>query len=284
MILVTGASGTVGRSTVAALQKRGAAFRVGARSIDKARAAGYAAVEFDWEQAATYERALEGVERAFLLPPINDKQVEQARAFVDAARRAGVKHLVKLSVAGARIEPGFRLGRQHGEGEKYIEASGLSWCFLRPNFFMQNFVNYYGVDLSRAESTVYLPHGTARTSWVDARDVGEVAAAALTGSGHEGKAYELTGPEALSDAEVAQLFSKASGRKVAYVDVPEQAAREAMAKMGMPGWLVDAYLELHALIRSGHAAGLGDGVEKALQRKPRSFAQYVDDVVKGKAA
>jgi uncharacterized protein YbjT (DUF2867 family) len=284
MILVTGASGTIGRSTIAALRQRSAPFKVGARALAKAKGLGFDAVEFDWDNPGTYEPALRGADHAFLLPPISDKQVEQGKAFVAAAKRAGVKHLVKLSVIGARFEPGIFLGRQHGEVEKVIEASGLGFTHLRPTFFMQNFVNYYGVDLSKAESTVYLPHGTGKASWVDARDVGEVAAVALTSTGHEGKAYDLTGGEALSDAEVTALFSKATGKKIAYVDVPEAAAREAMTKMQAPGWLIDGFMELHGLIKNGYSSAVADGVSKVTGKKPRTFAQYVDDVTNGRAS
>jgi uncharacterized protein YbjT (DUF2867 family) len=283
MIFVTGSSGTIARASALALKQRGAKLRVGTRSIEKAKGLGADAVEFDWEKPNTFEPALRGVERALLLPPVGNKQVEQAKAFVDAAKRSGVKHIVKISVIGARLEPGIFLGRQHADSEKYIEASGLAWTHLRPTFFMQNFTNHYGVDLAKPESTVYAPHGTGKTSWVDARDVGEVAAATLAGAGHEGKAYDLTGPEALSDAEVAALFAKATGKKIAYVDVTEEAARESLTKAGVPGWLIEGFTELNALIKNGYAAAIADGVDIVLGRKPRSFAQYVADVAKGEA-
>ena len=167
---------------------------------------------------------------------------------------------------------------QHGSVEKLIEESGLGWTHLRPTFFMQNFVNYYGVDLSKPESTFYLPHGDSKTSWVDAKDVGEAAAVALTSAGHEGKAYDLTGPEALSDAEVAALFAKATGKQIHYVAVPDAAAREAMISMGSPGWLVDGFMELHGIIKAGYAADVATGVDLVLGRKPRSFAEYLAEL------
>ena len=283
MILVTGASGTISHSTLQSLRARGVSVRVGSRSLEKAKAFGVEVVEFDWAKPTTYEPALRGVERAFLLPPVSDQQVEQGQRFVDAAKRSGVKHIVKLSVIGSRIEPGIFLSRQHADVEKAIEASGLGFTHLRPTFFMQNFVNYYGVDLTKAESAVYLPHGAGKTSWVDGRDVGEAAAVALTSPGHEGKAYDLTGPEALSDAEVTALFSKATGKTITYFDVPESAAREAMAGMHTPSWLIDGFMELHGIIKNGYAAAVASDLEKVLGHTPRTFARYLDDVVKGVA-
>jgi uncharacterized protein YbjT (DUF2867 family) len=283
MILVTGASGTVGRATVEALRKKGASFKVGLRSPEKAKSLGAEGVAFDFANPATFEPAMRGADHVFLLPPISDKQVEEAKALVDAAKRAGVKHVVKLSVVGARMEPGIAFGRQHGEGEKVIEASGLGWTHLRPTFFMQNWVNYYGVDPSKPESTAYIPIGTGKASWIDARDIGDVAAAVLSDPGHEGKAYDLTGPEALSGAECAALLSRATGKKISFVDVPESAAREAIAKSGAPGWMVDGMLELFGIIKAGYSEGVADGVEKVLGRKGRTFEQFAADVAKGNA-
>lgn len=283
MILVTGASGTVGRATVEALKKRGAGFKVGLRSPEKAKGLGADAVVFDFANPATFEPAMRGADHVFLLPPLGDRQAEEAKALVDAAKRAGVKHVVKLSVIGARLEPGIFFGRQHGEGEKVIEASGLGFTHLRPTFFMQNWLNYYGVDPSKPESTAYLPIGTGKAAWVDARDLGEVAAAVLTDPGHEGKAYDLTGPAALSGAECAATLSRATGKKIAFVDVPESAARDAIAKSGAPGWMVDGMLELFGIIKAGYAESVADGVEKVLGRKPRTFEAFAADLAKGSA-
>ncbi|MBN1208795.1 MAG: SDR family oxidoreductase [Myxococcaceae bacterium] len=277
MIFVTGATGTIGSSTVKALKAKGARFKVGARSPDKARALGVEAVAFDWEKPETFGPALQGVEKVFLLTPIAEKQAEYAQALVDAAKKAGVKHIVKLSVMGVDAEPGIALGRQHRAAEKAIKDSGIAWTMLRPTFFMENFVNYYGAD-PKKDATVYLAHGTGKACWVDGRDVGEVAAEVLTGKGHEGKAYDLTGPEALGDDEVVAILGEALGRKYTYVAVPEEAARKALADMGAPQWMVDGYAELDMLIRNNWVATPANGVKEVLGRPARSFKEYAKEL------
>jgi uncharacterized protein YbjT (DUF2867 family) len=280
MILVTGATGTIGSATLKGLKAKGARFKVAARSPDKLKGQGVEAVSFDWDKPETYGPALQGVEKVFLLTPISDKQVQYAQMLVDAAKNAGVKHMVKLSVMGVEAEPGISFGRLHRGAEKAIQGSGLAWTMLRPTFFMDNFVNYYGVD-PKKDSTVYLPHGQGKAVWVDGRDVGEVAAAVLAGTGHEGKAYDLTGPEALGAAEALAILGEALGHKYTYVDVPEEAARKAMQDMQMPDWIVQGFLELHMIIRSGWSATPAQGVKEVLGRPPRSFKEYAKDLAAG---
>ena len=280
MILVTGATGTIGSSTVKALKARGARFKVGVRSPEKAKELGVETVPFDWDKPETFGPALEGVEKLFLLTPISDKQDQHAKGLVEAAKKAGVKHIVKLSVMGADAEPGIFFGRIHRAAEQAIQASGIAWTMLRPTFFAENFINYYGAD-PKKDSTVYLPHGQAKTVWVDGRDVGEVAAAVLTTPGHEGKVYDLTGPEALSDQEVLDLFSQAFGHQYTYVDVPEAAANKAMSDMQMPKWMVDGMMELHYVIKQGWSATPANGVKEVLGRPPRSVKEFAADLAAG---
>jgi uncharacterized protein YbjT (DUF2867 family) len=276
MILVTGASGTVGSATVAALKAKGVDFRVGSRSPEKAKALGAPAVELDWDRPETLARAVAGVEKAFLLTPISDQLESLTRAFVDAAKQAGVRHVVKLSAMGAGPES-IALGRQHGAGEEVIQSSGLDWTMVQPTSFAQNFLNYYGVDPEK-DSTVYLPLGEGKASWVDARDVGEVAAAVLTDDGHQGKTYVLTGPEAVGAAEALAMLGEALGHTYTYVDVPEDAARKAMAESGVPAWLVTAYSELNSVIKNGYASGVAPGVKQVLDRDGRTFAEFARDL------
>ena len=116
--------------------------------------------------------------------------------------------------------------------------------------------------------------------WIDARDIGAVAAEVLTGRGHEGKAYTLTGPEALTVYQVAEILTEAVGKKVTYVDVPEEAARKGMEQAGMPDWAVDALLELHGICKMGLAAGLTPAVEQITGGKPTPFRKFAIDFAK----
>jgi uncharacterized protein YbjT (DUF2867 family) len=273
MILLTGATGTIGQATMVALRAANAAFKVAARNPAQLHALGVPSVAFDWDQLGSYLPALHGVDRLFLLTPNSERQVGYILQAVAAAKRAGVRHIVRVSVMGADAEPGIVLGRQHIAAEREIRASGIGWTILRPTFFMDNFIRYYGVDPHK-DSQVYLPNGDGKAAWVDPADVGEVAARALCTDRHAGSVIDLTGPELLSTAEALSVLGAVLGHRYTYVDVPGQAAREAMEKTGMPAWLVDAFLELNALIRHGHAATLASGVEQVLGRPPRSMREW----------
>ncbi len=171
---------------------------------------------------------------------------------VEAAQAAGVRHIVKLSVTGA-AEESYSLAKVHRPVEKAIELSGLAWTFLRPNSFMQNAVTYMGATI-KAESTFYSASDQARISHVDVRDVAAVAVQALTESNHEGKAYTLTGPEALSYDELASELSKVLGRPISHVSLPPSDLKQGMLAKGMPAELADRMLDLERYFREDRRA------------------------------
>lgn len=277
MILVTGGTGTIGKATVAALQAAGQRFKVAARSPQQVKMRGIETVTLDWSQLDTYLPALRGIDKLLLLTPNSERQVGYVVQAIAAARRAGVKHIVRLSVIGADAEPGVIFSRLHFAAEKELHLSGIARTSLRSTFFMQNFINYYGVNPDK-DAEIYLPHGRGKAAWVDARDVGEAAAKVLSGEGFEGKRFDLTGPEALTTDEVLATLAEVFGHKYNYVDVPPDAARKATEEMKMPLWLVDAFMELHTLIRNGQVAALSHGVQAILGREPRSLRQWATDL------
>src|SRR6266403_3076541 len=194
-VLVTGATGTIGRDVAKILSENAVPIRAGVRDQAKARkqfGADIALATFDFEDAASFPGALKGVEKVFLLPPLMPNQLEVANAFVDAAKRAGVRHIVKLSVIGLDTES-FTFGKWHASGERHIRESGLAFTFLRPNSFMQNFINHF----PPRDGVIYLPWGNGTASFVDTRNIANVATDVLTSDGHEEKIYTLTGPAAL---------------------------------------------------------------------------------------
>ena len=276
MILVTGAMGTVGRATVAALQARNAVFKVGVRAPSDAKALGADGVAFDWTDPRTFGPALMGVERLFVLTPVSELSTSWMVQLTAAAHRAAVTHVVRLSASGADEEPGTIFGRMHLGAEKVVRSSGLAWTILRPTLFMQNFLMRYGVD-PRRDRQVALPHGTGKAAWIDAHDVGEVAATVLSSTGHAGKVYELSGPEALTTAECLGLLGRALRHHYEYLDVPEVDALKAL-EARYPPWLADAYLETHARVKRSLSAGVAWGVQTVLGRGARSFAEYARDV------
>ena len=271
MILVTGASGTVGSEVVKALGGRSAGVRAGYRTRPQSVPAGVESVKLDYERPETIRPALQGVDTLFLL----SNTVDPERKVVDEAKRAGVKRIVKLSVIGA-AEEGFTFARWHRAVEKYIEASGLGWTFLRPNGFMQNVVTYMG-ETMRSQSAIYSPAGNAAASHVDARDVGAVGARVLTDKGHEGKAYELTGPAALTYGQIAEILSRVLGRTIGYVPISPEQYRQAAVAAGTPEGYANALVDLNRYYLEGKASVVTPAVRQLTGRDPIPFEQFARD-------
>jgi uncharacterized protein YbjT (DUF2867 family) len=275
MILVTGAGGTVGSEVVRQLQAAGAKFRAAFHSgakAEAARAKGVDAVVIDYNRPETLNAALQGVDKLFLL---SGGAPDQEINAVEAAKGAGVKHIVKLSVIGAD-EEAFSFAKLHRTAEKAIENSGLAWTFLRPNGFMQNLVTYSGGTI-RAQGAFYSSVGDARISHVDVRDIAAVAVKALTEPGHEGSAYTLTGPEALTYDEIAEMIAKASGRGVNYVNLSDADLKQGLLGAGMPEPYADAYLDLMRHYRTGAPAKVTDDVRRVTGSDARTFEDYARD-------
>jgi len=269
-VLVTTPSGKVGQELVKILTQRGVAARLGAHSPEKTRAAfpGLEVVPLDHTRQETHAAAVAGVDAVYLASP-GDFPSAPEKALVDAARKAGVKKLVKLAAIG--VEHSDNPLRQV---EEHVRASGIPFTFLHPNWFMQNFTTSGAAGIKAG--TLAEPAADARTSFIDARDIAAVAAEALTKPGHDGQTYTLTGPEALSRAEVAAAIGKELGRTVTYVPVTDEQFRAAVK-----GFLTPSYTELlshlYAVVRDGHTAVTTDTVQRVLGRAPTSLARFVKD-------
>ena len=276
MILVTGASGRTGSGLVEELAGMGAPVRALVRSPERAAPLQRPGVEVavgDFAEPETLNRALDGVERVFLLSSVDLRQVELQDAMADAAARAGVRHVVKMSALGAAEDSPVALLRWHRETERRIEDSGVGWTHLRPNSFMQNLV-HIGPLIAR-DGILPAPLGEGAVSLVDVRDVSAVAAGVLTGEGHEGRAYDVTGPEALTYAEVAARIGAASGREVRYVETTLEQSRAGMVAAGMPEWFADSMAALNATFREGAGARVSGVVREVTGREARSFDSFV---------
>lgn len=275
MILVTGATGNVGAETVKALIALGDLPRVLARDPAKAAALLGDDVEIargDFADAGSLEAACEDVDVALLLSsPTPDTVADQTR-FIDAAKKAGVSRIVKLSAVGAYPGVGYRFGDWHGQVERYLEQSGLGWTHLRPSFFLQNLI---GSAASIKAGGLYMPAGDGRAPYVDVRDIAAVAAHALSEDGHEGRVYDVTGPAAVSYADIAAAFAKVLGRPVVYVDVPPEAAKQAMVDAGLAAWMADAINELNLAMKQWRFAGVTDVVRQVGLKDPVSIEQFV---------
>jgi uncharacterized protein YbjT (DUF2867 family) len=281
MILITGATGTIGRELVDLASASGMHIRAMARQPQQAATRIHArgresAIEWvhgDLSAPETLPRALDGVERAFLLSPADPRQAELEEGFIAAASAAGVGHVIKISARGAALDASFPGGRLHARIERALERSGLAFTHLRPHLFMQNLLR--SAAAIRDQGKIFAPMADARISLIDARDVAAVAAVVLReGSRHAGKCYELTGPEALSFADIAAHLGTAAGRPVMYVDVPSEDARKAMLQRGMPEWLVDNVLALHACFRTGQWSAVEPAVREVTGSPARSFLEF----------
>ena len=277
MILVTGATGTNGREILKALAAARVPAKAMVRSADDASdlPPGMVPIEGDFDDEASLARALAGIERAFLLTPSTEHAEEQQKRYVAAAVNAGVRHIVKLSQFAAASDSPVRFLRYHAAVEEVIKASGLDWTFLRPNLFVQGLLQFAGMIRDKQMFTA--PIGDARVSVVDVRDNAAVAAAALTQEGHAGRTYTLTGPEALSHAEMAERLSAATGCAIRFVDASDDDLRHAMAGVGMPEWQIEGLIEDCAHYARGEASVIEQGVRQATGRPARDFGGFARD-------
>jgi uncharacterized protein YbjT (DUF2867 family) len=278
MMCVTGASGTLSSEVIRQLERQGKPFRgayFSERAAEIARTRGIEAVTIDYNHPATLRAAFQGCDAVFLLGPNALNQTELELNAVDAARAAGVRHVVKQSVMGA-AEEAYSLATIHRPIEKAIERSGMAWTFLRPNSFMQNTVTFMAPTI-RAEGAFYSASGQARIGHIDLRDIAAVAVAALTTEGHEEQIYTLSGPEALTYDEVADELSKALGRVIRHVSLPAADLKAGMLAEGMPESIADRMLDLERYFREERARTITDDVKRVIGREPKRFADYVRD-------
>ncbi|MBC7911568.1 MAG: SDR family oxidoreductase [Pyrinomonadaceae bacterium] len=279
-ILVTGATGTIGSFLVDRLAALGAQMEVLVRSRQQAEtfaARGIASFIGDFAHKETLAPALVGVGKLFLLSAANPQQVEWQGNMIEAARRAGVPHIIKLSASCAGPFPHLPIKRWHYETEEQLKESGVPYTFLRPNCFMQNSLHW--ARTIREKGLFYLPVGDARVSQVDARDIAAVAAAVLTGSGHESQTYEITGSEAITFEEVAEHLSAALGKKVRYARTTFDESRQHMLEYGMEEWLAAAVTQTYHLMSEGGSQHVTDNVSQLTGNDPITFAQFARDHV-----
>lgn len=275
MILVTGASGNVGREVLRQALAVGLKIRATFQSAEVAAKApaGLEGVIMDYSKPETIRPALHGIEKIFLVGPPTQDLPKLEAAFIHEVRATGQKHIVKLSALGGR-ESTFPRG--HRDSEQNIEASGLPYTFLRSNGFMQNLVNYDSGTI-RSQNAFYGCQGNGAVSMVDIRDIAAVAVIVLAATGHEGKSYALTGGEALTNVQVAEKISRVAGRKISYVDMTPAEFRKALLSAGTPEWSADALVDLQRLYREGKASLVTGDVERLTGRKPITFDQFARD-------
>jgi uncharacterized protein YbjT (DUF2867 family) len=278
MILVTGSTGTIGAETVKQLAALGVKPRALARNPEKAGAMLGSSAEIaagDLGDPAALDVALRGVERAFLIAPVAENSVELQQQFIAAARRAGIRQIVKLSALGADVDSPVAFLRWHARGRQILEGSGIPFTELLPNSFMQNLLLVASTIVT--QGAFYEPAADAKISHVDARDIVAVAVKALTEEGHAGKAYTITGPEALSFDQIAATMGEVLGKAVRYVSVPPADYKQTLMQYGLPEWQADAILALNAFYREGKGAVVTNTVAEVAKKAPIAFDRFARD-------
>jgi uncharacterized protein YbjT (DUF2867 family) len=277
MILLTGATGMAGSHIAKEFVEQREPVRVLVRDRAKAKRLEnlptVEVVEGDMSNRNSLALALDGVDRALMISAPLMNMVETQRSFIDACRAAGVRHVIKFSGLDARPDTRFPFGRMHKEAEEYLEASGLVWTHLRPTGFMQEYLREAPSIID--DGALYLPLGDVRLNPIDLTDVAKVAFLLLRDGGHEGERLHLTGPEALTMAEVAERISSAIGRKVRYVPVSPEQRRQALIAHGIPTEIADALDEqVKERLKSGLESEVDLSTHRLFNVRPTTFLEF----------
>lgn len=271
-ILVTGASGHIGTPLVQELKQAGVPFNLmrsqGTPDTNTRIAS------FDDVPALT--RAFEGIHTLFLLFPLTENKLQRARNAAQAAKAAGVTHIVRSSGAGADPTSAFALPRLQGQIDAVLADTGIATTFLRPAAFMQNHAGFMAGAVK--SGTVYAAQGDAAQSLIDARDIGAAAAAVLRDPApHAGKAYTLTGGESLTTQQFLDVIAAVLGHPVRYQPVSFEQAVQAMNGMGMPPWMVALFDSLNRIVAAGYAAGVSPDLPLLVGRPAINAARFARD-------
>ena len=278
MILVTGATGNAGAQVVRALVERGHRVRAFVRDPGQAHRLFGDAVELsigDFANQQSVNAALAGVQGLVLSCADDPRRVEWEKGVIDVAAAAEVGRIVKLSSIAA--EPGAPVAfwDWHGQVEQHLRRSRVPSVVLRSSFYMSNVVA--AAEQVARDGRLYAPARGARIAMIDPRDVGAAAAAVVTTAGHDGRTYELTGPEAITYAQLAAELSAAVGREIRFIDVPDEDAKEQMIRAGLPEFTAGQIVRLFAMLRAGVAEQVTATVESLTGRPPRDFASFASD-------
>jgi uncharacterized protein YbjT (DUF2867 family) len=273
-VLVTGVRGKTGRQVAAALvQLRGVAVRGAGRNVSDMNIPGVVPSRFDWEDSASWPDAVADVEAIYLVKPKTADPAETVASFLRSAGKIEKVVLLSEIDAGHRDE-----ATDERRVEKVIEALPIAWTILRPNWFMQNYTepSYY-LEAIRDAGELKVPTGGQPTSFVDTRDIADVATAALLNSVYEGRSYTLTGPQALTLAEVVRSIGQAAGHEVRYIDPPLDDYLEALSKKGTPKATVEYSRRVYDCIREGRTSTISPDIEQVTGHLPRSFSAFVEE-------
>ncbi|SMG23107.1 SDR family oxidoreductase [Paenibacillus aquistagni] len=277
-ILVIGSTGNIGSFVVKELIKRGASVKAAVTNSDRGKTffsdlPEVEVITFDFLSPSTYKDSLKNVKKVFLVrPPQLAHPKQDILPFLQAAKSAGVEHIVFVSLIGVEKNPVV----PHHKIEKYIMELGFHYTFLRPSFFMQNLNTTHREDIA-LRNELFVPVGKGKTSFIDTRDIGEAAAICLTEPGHVNRKYDLTGSEALTYEDIALIMSKVLKRRIEYKNPNVFTFRKVSMKRGMPKDFVNVMSILYTMTKWGTARLVTNDLEAILNRPPIQFEQYVKD-------
>jgi uncharacterized protein YbjT (DUF2867 family) len=277
-ILIIGATGNIGSTVVPNLAAAGINIRALVRDEAKAQGLKDAGVEVvigNLDQPETLDGAFSGVDKVFLLTAVGPNEATQAINAIGAVKRGDGPHIVRLSAGEPTSEASPEYTGHHSRVNKELKDSGLPYTIIKPNFIMQN--TMLAAQTVISDGAVYLPFSDSKIGMVDIRDVGEAVARVLTSDGHEEKTYKLTGPASISIHEAAADLSQALDKKVNYVAVPIEAARQAMLGMGMPEWVAKAFTEYFKMFSAGWGDYTTLDVEQLTGHPARSYHTFAKD-------
>lgn len=267
-ILVTGATGTIGRLVVKHLQRLNAAYLAGTRKPE-----GENDVYFDFNDPSSFEKATEGVDKVFVLgPPLVLGLDAIITPFLDFLKGKGIKRIVYFSAYQADKMKGLDF---HPKLEQKVKDDGFDYTILRPTFFAQNFKNYEGDNIAQRD-IIFMPAGDGKASFIDADNIAEVAALALTQDGHNGKAYELTGPETLSYNDVAALLTEITGRTISYPKPGNEEFKSVLVSSGAPEFIADYLINVYGTIAAGNADSVTDDYKRITGKEPTPIRKVLE--------
>ena len=279
-ILVTGATGTIGSFVRNQLKEANAEFIALVRSEEKAKPLnekGIKTVIGDLSDINSLEKALQGIEKVFLLSVTSPDSPTLQGNLVKVAKEKDVKHIVKVSVRGADLDSDIGILRYHALTEKEILDSGITYTFLQPHSFMQNLV--FDAESIKNQNAIFAPMGDGKIGMVDARDIAAVAVKALTEDGHEGKTYVLTGAKALSFHDLSNAFTFFLGRDIKYIPVSAEEAHQGMLDAGMPEWLANDLTAINKIYAAGQGSEISNDIEKVTGRRAGLLKEYLNDFI-----
>ncbi|WP_434567054.1 SDR family oxidoreductase [Vibrio chagasii] len=274
-ILILGATGNTGSEVVRQLKEAKREFAIMARNNGAAEKLGLEESQLriaTFDDVAAMTKAMSGVKKIYVAMPASPSNKQWTENVVTAAKASGVEHIVKLSGMGATADAGSEIIRTHVITDDIVKVSGIAHTIVQPNSFFQNL--YGSLATINSIGQFFLPLADAKQSVIDIRDVAAVVIAALTKSGHENQTYLISGPEALTFAQQAEILSAAAGKTIQYVNVPQQAAESAMKEAGMDDWTAEKLAEILAWFGEGHYAEVTNTVEQVTGDKPRNFTDF----------